>query len=1324
MAEYISQWGTTVGTMMEPSNMMSYLNTTNLVFPSDSEPKKRPNFNNGIIISLLTFFGVGTLWFFVFCIVRRVFHDIYASRRYLAGGRPPKLSAGFLSWIPQVILMPENVLISTVGIDGAMLLRFFSMCAKLFSILTIFGFGIMGPVNYYSNPPSFQNSTGVLHEDVLLPALTMQNVPDSSPKLYIHLVFTWCLSILVYITLASYFKSMSKLKNEYDAYVLKRTKMSKIDQRSVMVFGIPSELCHEVDLAGYFESLGIGKVENVVLCRRWSKLQRAVEKRAKYLLDLEAVYSKILYNLYRDKDTETVAALLKESGLVDSSFTLVNQNLLSSNRNANDNVNPWQDVTNIDSPNSNDNGMSPIDLINGFQRTNRTKSKFRNDIENQNSLEADLPYNLKIDYDNPNVKEIMARLEVVDHDKRPTHRVGFLGLIGKRVDSACYYAAKFCHYDKLVKKLRRFPERSQATSVGFVTFESPESAILASQINISTRPFVCLCRQAPEPRDIYWRNLSSPVADSSFKLFRNLFVIIVHLLLVFFSTVVIASINVLVNVDRLEKLYPPLQRFFTSLGPRWYQFIKGVVPAVGVSVWTGSLPTLLIFLSKVQGLETESWIDQSVLSKYFFYQFYNILLVQTIVPNWMDGLNMVKKSPAEIIDLFGSIIPTAAPLQINYVMLQATAVYPAQLLLIGPLLLTWALRFISRRKATSREISDAYYPSTLFSINYGIVYPVPILVFCIGIVYAPVAPLILPFCTLFFIIAWFIYRYILLYVNIPRYESVGKQTPMVVKRCLVGVLVMQLTMMGALALKAGKDDTLGYFKMMFGIFPLVCITIGLFWWFKLGYERVVANTSAEILGDVATQLNLENYSNNIQNRTQSGIIRDSRQALANLPLYTHDDESISKELSSLSRPRESDALNIEKRRKSISRTTSTMGSLRIKSKSGVNSANSSFQTQPYLLSNPSNDDSLNGISNQGSPSFKNKHANELNMNNGSPRALSDSHLNSVDIHINGEKDEFVNELSKPITSPINLHGHSHSADAGKPCVLNTNPWEEGGNFTTINRSSSSRYPTETRYNNGSPSHTHFDSNDGTMTSESNENKEFSDPGNDVDYDPTQPLLEGNNALEVPIEPSGSSSSGFRTGSEENEDDMIKFHVEPPMSRLFGILDAPFGAATAVIPAEEEQDPMFFVGTEQDDLTLHTYLHPALVGRLPITWLPDSVQSKSIENTRKNQRKVQKELYKRTVNLLQVGVRLDREEQLRMIQERNGNGSGSGNETSTATNNENNNGDGSQDSDDACDEEFFAQMEWRGNRWEQRSGRGSWIKQAVNGFSGWLQVLLT
>lgn len=102
-------------------------------------------------------------------------------------------------------------------------------------------------------------------------------------------------------------------------------------------------------------------------------------------------------------------------------------------------------------------------------------------------------------------------------------------------------------------------------------------------------------------------------------------------------------------------------------------------------------------------------------------------------------------------------------------------------------------------------------------------------------------------------------KYLLMYVHFPDYESKGLATTFVVNRCLGGLVLMQLTCMGVLALKAAdkeddKDHSSSewsqYAQMVFGILPLLAMTFFLFTLINQAAKRQIRNVPIEIIGKV------------------------------------------------------------------------------------------------------------------------------------------------------------------------------------------------------------------------------------------------------------------------------------------------------------------------------------------------------------------------------------------------------------------------------------------------------------------------------------------
>jgi hypothetical protein len=229
----------------------------------------------------------------VFCFVHNVFKDIYSPRRLLTHGRPPKITRGMFSWIKVVYNTNEDFLVNSIGLDAVMMLRFFKLGIRFFTLLSFLGVLILCPIYYYSNEPTLTNIPwGYDLEELLIKAMSIENVPNQSGYLNILLLFTWIFSLLAYSFLIAFYRNYIQLKLQHDEFALNGTKQNTTDMRSIMIFGVPRDLRNEMELAKYFEGLHIGKIDTVVVCRNWTRLQKAVSKRSYYLKQLEYLTAK------------------------------------------------------------------------------------------------------------------------------------------------------------------------------------------------------------------------------------------------------------------------------------------------------------------------------------------------------------------------------------------------------------------------------------------------------------------------------------------------------------------------------------------------------------------------------------------------------------------------------------------------------------------------------------------------------------------------------------------------------------------------------------------------------------------------------------------------------------------------------------------------------------------------------------------------------------------------------------------------------------------------------------------------------------------------
>ncbi|KAM3583870.1 hypothetical protein VKS41_003838 [Umbelopsis sp. WA50703] len=387
---------------------------------------------------------------------------------------------------------------------------------------------------------------------------------------------------------------------------------------------------------------------------------------------------------------------------------------------------------------------------------------------------------------------------IVKNRKRPTTRTGFIGLFGKKVDAIDYYTQKYIDADDKVSELRS-QTNFQTSSVGFVTFESNVGATLASQVLIDGTPFRMRTKLAREPRDIYWKSILIPGRQ---RLFREIITWILLLALIIFWIVPVSFFSTLTSPQTLRRIIPSLA---SNHNPVVQAIIQGILPPLAVNIFMALLPLILDALGELQGISSRSALAEATLSKQVFFQVFSTTLSKT--------LQDIIQNPSAVANLLATTLPQVAPFFINYVILQGVLLMPLNLLLIGALIVR-GFNYLFLCK-TPRDYAEARAPQNFM---YGWAYPTPLLMFVVVLEYSTVAPLILLFGTVYFAMAFLVYKYQLLYVYFHPYETAGAAWPMVFPRIITGMIIFQLTMTGLFFLKR-------YIVLGVLCIPLIVLTV-------------------------------------------------------------------------------------------------------------------------------------------------------------------------------------------------------------------------------------------------------------------------------------------------------------------------------------------------------------------------------------------------------------------------------------------------------------------------------------------------------------------
>ncbi|XP_010920040.3 CSC1-like protein At1g32090 [Elaeis guineensis] len=384
--------------------------------------------------------------------------------------------------------------------------------------------------------------------------------------------------------------------------------------------------------------------------------------------------------------------------------------------------------------------------------------------------------------------------------KRPTRKKGFLGLCGERVDSIDYYREKISELDKKIasERQRVLKDPKAVMPVAFVTFDSRWGAAVCAQTQQSRNPTRWLTDWAPEPRDVYWRNLAIPFVSLSI---RRLIISILVFALVFFYMIPIAFVQSLANLEGLEKVAPFLRRVIEIKVIK--SFLQGFLPGLALKIFLYILPTVLMIMSKVEGYLSISSLERRAAAKYYYFMLVNVFLGSIVTGTAFEQLySFLHQSPTQIPRTIGVSIPMKATFFMTYIMVDGWAGIASEILRLKPLVI-YHLKNMFLVK-TERDREKAMDPG---SIGLPETLPTLQLYFLLGLVYAVVTPLLLPFILVFFAFAFLVYRHQITNVYNQEYESAGAFWPHVHGRIIASLLISQLLLLGLLSTKKAANST-------------------------------------------------------------------------------------------------------------------------------------------------------------------------------------------------------------------------------------------------------------------------------------------------------------------------------------------------------------------------------------------------------------------------------------------------------------------------------------------------------------------------------------
>jgi hypothetical protein len=397
-------------------------------------------------------------------------------------------------------------------------------------------------------------------------------------------------------------------------------------------------------------------------------------------------------------------------------------------------------------------------------------------------------------------------------------RYGIFGLRSRKVDAIDYYEEKLRRIDDKVVEARK--KEYATTDMVLVTMDSVASCQLVVQARIDPRPGRFLTKAAPSPSDIVWKNTYEPRGVRRIKAWAITLFITILTLVWIFPTAFLAS---WLSICTIQKVLPSFSLWLKDHAIIHSLFQNGL-PTLVVSLLNVAVPYLYDFLSNRQGMISHGDVELSLISKNFFFTFFNTFFVFAVSRTGFDFWSVLQdflKDTSKIPRAIAADVEDLSVFYINFIMLQGIGLMPFRILEVGSVFLFPINRFLAQ---TPRDYAALKKPPVF---QYGFYLPTSLLIFNLCVIYSVLrwGFAILLFGTLYFSIGYFTFKHMLLYAMDQPQHATGGAWQIICYRIVIGLIVFEIVMIGQIA-------SLSAFVQSVAIMPLIPFSIWYSYYFK------------------------------------------------------------------------------------------------------------------------------------------------------------------------------------------------------------------------------------------------------------------------------------------------------------------------------------------------------------------------------------------------------------------------------------------------------------------------------------------------------------
>ncbi|KAK3390278.1 hypothetical protein B0H63DRAFT_110457 [Podospora didyma] len=401
----------------------------------------------------------------------------------------------------------------------------------------------------------------------------------------------------------------------------------------------------------------------------------------------------------------------------------------------------------------------------------------------------------------------------IPEKKRPSHRLGPLGLFGKKVDSINWCRTEL---ERLIPEVETAQAHYRAGGnkkipgvfIEFRTQADAEGAaqILAHHQGLHMTPKYIGIR----PSEVVWKSLCIPWWQ---KVIRRYAVYAFITAMIIFWAIPVAVVGVISNVNHLKTL--SFLTWLDKIPVVILGVITGLLPAVALSILMSLVPVVMRICAKLSGEPSISRVELFTQNAYFAFQVVQVFLITTVSSSASAVVQQIIDKPTEVSSILAGSLPSSSNFYISYFIVQGLTIATGVLTqVVGFFIFSLLYKYLT---GTPRAMYNKW--TTLSAISWGSTMPVYTNIVVIAITYSVIAPLMLGWATIALALFYLAWRYNILFVTDTQIDTRGLIYPRAMKQLFTGLYLAEICMIGLFAASLAPGPTI--LMVVFLVFTLL-----------------------------------------------------------------------------------------------------------------------------------------------------------------------------------------------------------------------------------------------------------------------------------------------------------------------------------------------------------------------------------------------------------------------------------------------------------------------------------------------------------------------